>query len=148
MNDAAQQEFDWLLGTQRPLLRVSEAARVLHDCSERHVIDQVDEGTLRAYNLASEGTDADRRLLRLDRASVLHRALGIRTPYMPVPVAHWLPVQRPSVHAVELARWFGVARNTVVEWNLAGPASDGRSVFFTKAVIEFLESREVQALKV
>jgi hypothetical protein len=148
MTTTLQQEFDWLLATNRPLLCVAEAARLLHDCSERHVIDLIDEGRLRAYNLASSvEQEAGRRLVRVLRADALRLALAGESTAaarpLNVPIAEWLPVQRPSLHAVEIARWFGVARNTVVSWDLKGPKSDNRSIFYTTALVTFLQSREI-----
>lgn len=142
MNPLAQPEFDYLVGSYRPLLRISEASVILHDCVRQHVLNLIDVGLLRAFDLTPIQDPNKRRLLRLDRACCIHRAFR-SGPYQPQPVSELLPIRRPTVQVIEIARWFGVDDETVTAWDLPRPSTDRRSLVLTADLIQFLAEREI-----
>ena len=137
-----QLDLDFILGVYRPLLRTMEAAVILHDCSDQHVVNLLDEGKLRGYDL--RGSAESKRTLRILRYTAEHMALRPEMALRHIPMADLLPIQRPTFQRGELARWFGVSETTVGEWPLSGPRTDRRSIYFRDSVIKFLEYREIQ----
>jgi len=136
-----QQEFDFLLGSYRPLLRVEEARLILHDCSDRHVENLLDAGRILGIDISGSGEG--KRCLRLWKHTVIHLALRPEHALATIPLSDLLPHHRPTIYRRELARWCGCAENTVAAWELAGPRTDNRSVYHREAVIEFFTQREV-----
>lgn len=142
MNTPVEQ-LDFLLALFRPLLTPAEVAFVLDDCSERHVLDLIDEGKLRAVNIASDVHT--RRTLRIYRYSVEHAILAPDRPLTIVPPEHILPHQRPTILRREFASLLGCTEQHVSNLNLDGPrdrGSDTRHRIYRHAAIDFLTSRE------
>jgi hypothetical protein len=138
---AYQLELDFILGSYRPLIRVAEAQVLLHDCSDRHVLDLLDEGVLTGVDLAGRGQT--KRLVRLWRHVVLHVALQPQKPVRTVPVEDLLPTRRETVLRTEVERWFQVSASTVAEWGLKGPRTDHRAIIYRRALVQFLDERAI-----
>lgn len=143
MSTSIQTEFDWLLARFRPLLRPEEAALFLHDCTPRTVLNFVDDGKLRAFDLSAKWPKNKHALVRIWTYTVVHQAINAQRPMPMADVADILPFKRPTVQAQELAGWFGVDADTVASWNISGPTTDRKNVFYRENVIEFLKAREI-----
>lgn len=136
-------QLDFLLALFRPWITKAEAAFLLDDASEDHVLDLVDEGVLRAVNIARAADT--RREVRIYRYTVEHRILLPRTASHAVPVDAIIPHHRPTILRRELSDWLGCTEQHVSNLNLTGPRDqhDTRHRIYREAVVEFLESREI-----
>lgn len=135
-------QLDFFNAFWRPLLRTDEAAWMLDECSERHVLDLLDEGKLRGVNIAAEPT---RRLVRVWRWSVQHRLMPkiASAPLSDIGVEQIITHHRPTVLRRELAAWLACSEQHISNLNLPGPRdrSDTRHIIHRDAVLTFLNSR-------
>ena len=136
-------QIDFLLALFRPWITKGEAAFLLDDCSEDHVLDLLDEGKLRAVNIAN--AEDTRREIRIYRYTVEHRMIAPRLPMHQVPASAIIPHCRPTILCRELADWLGCTERHVRNLALAGPrdAHDTRHRIFRDAAVNFLEAREI-----
>jgi hypothetical protein len=136
-------QLDFLLALFAPYLRVEQAACLLDDCSPEHVTDLVEEGKLRAIDIAS--ADATKRSLRIYRYSVEHLIIRPHSPLTAVPVSHVIPHERPTLLRRELARLIQCTEQHISNLNLPGPRGghDTRHRIYRDAVVEFLTAREI-----
>lgn len=136
-------QLDFLLALFRPWLTKGEAAFLLDDCSEDHVLDLIDEGKLRAVNIAKN--EDTRREVRIYRYTVEHRLLAPRLPIHQVPASAIIPHSRPTILRRELAEWLGCTEQHISNLNLSGPRDghDTRHRIFRDAAVNFLEAREI-----
>jgi hypothetical protein len=137
-------QLDFLFALFRPLISTADAGFLLDDCSERHVLDLVDEGQLLAINIAVDTTG--RRELRIHRYSVLHRIARPKRPLGRVPADKIIPHFRPTVLRRELADWMSCSEQHISNLNLAGPRDghDRRHRIYRHAVVDFLTTREIK----
>jgi hypothetical protein len=144
-NPTASEQLDFLLALFRPLLSVEEAAFILDDASPDHVRDLVEEGRLRAVDIAST-EDRSRRCLRVYRYSAEHLVMRPRLKLTLVPVSTILPHERPTFLRRELSNLLGCTEQHVSNLSLPGPrhAGDARHRIYREAVIGFLTEREVK----
>lgn len=136
-------QLDFLLALFRPLLSTAEAAFLLDDATPQHVLDLLDEGKLRACNIA-HGTDT-RRVVRIYRYSIEHRIISPRLPLHAIPVDSIIPHHRPTILRRELADWLGCTEQHISNLALAGPRDrhDTRHRIHREAIVEFLTAREI-----
>jgi hypothetical protein len=127
----------------RPLITTDEAAWMLDECSERHVLDLLDEGKLRGVNIAASGET--RRLLRIWRYSVTHRLMPklAKHPLPEVSAEEVITHQRATVLRRELAYWLSCTEQHVSNLGLPGPRdrSETRHLIHRTAVVDFLTTR-------
>lgn len=137
-------QLDFLLALFRPLITTAEAAFLLDDSTPQHVLDLLDEGAVRAINIARD-TDT-RREVRIYRYSVEHRIMAPRLPLHAIPVDAIIPHHRPTILRRELADWLGCTEQHVSNLALQGPrdAHDTRHRIHREAVVQFLTTREIQ----
>jgi hypothetical protein len=136
-------QLDFLLALFRPLLTKSEAAFLLDECSEDHVLNLIDEGQLRAVNIASN--IETRREVRIYRYSVEHRIMAPTLPLHRVPPGTIIPHFRPTILRRELAEWLGCTEQHISNLSLPGPRDghDTRHRIWRDSVVEFLTNREI-----
>jgi len=136
-------QLDFLSGLFSPLMRVEQAAFMLDDCGWDKVAELLDEGKLRGINVAGPG--AEKRSLRIYLYSVQQLVMRPKWPLVYLPVAQFLPHERPTILRRELARMLTVTEQHVSNLNLSGPRGDHdtRHRIWREAVIEFLTAREV-----
>lgn len=136
-------QLDFLLALFRPWITTSEAAFLFDDCSEKHVLNLIDEGALRAVNIARAADT--RREVRIYRYTVEHRIIAPKHPIHAIPAESIIPHHRPTILRRELSDWLGCTEQHVSNLNLTGPRDqhDTRHRIYREAVVEFLESREI-----
>lgn len=161
-----QLQFDYLLAHACPLLTVEESGFILS--TGPFVIDSLlDQGLLRAIDIrrkkktnpTEEKTETDeekrlRRVLRIWRWSVLHRACRPEEPLGSVPLEKSLPHERPVWRAGEAANFLRCSDDHI--WNLfddgdltgpnanAGRPGLGKSRRPERAsILTFLKKREI-----
>jgi hypothetical protein len=137
-------QLDFLLALFRPWLTKGEAAFLLDDCSEDHVLDLIDEGKLRAINIAAD--TETRREIRIYRYSLEHRVMAPRLPMHQVPAEAIIPHHRPTVLCRELAEWLACTERHIRNLALDGPrdSHDTRHRIWRESAVQFLTSREIQ----
>lgn len=137
------EQLDFLLALFRPLLTLGEAAFLLDDCSERHVLDLLDEGKLRGINIAS--STETRREIRIYRYSVEHRVMVPLLPLTTIEPEKIFPHHRPTVLRREAALWLGCTEQHISNLDLDGPrdSADVRHRIHRAALVDFLTKREI-----
>jgi hypothetical protein len=142
--EAKADQLDFLLALFRPFLTKADAAFLLDDCAEEKILALIDEGKLRAINIA---TDTDtRRELRIYRYTVEHRLLSPTTAWGTISPELIIPHHRPTVLCRELADWLSCTERHVRNLNLSGPrdSHDTRHRIWRESAVEFLTARELQ----
>lgn len=149
LGDPTQLDFLWAVF--RPLLTTDEAAYLLGDTSDDLVIKLVDNGAVRAVNIAAE--DDTRRCLRVYRYSLEHRLLYPGQPLTMLAPETIFPHNREKFRRDEVAVLLNCTARHVANLNLPGPrisaeacqASIDRTPRHWRAgLIEFLQSREIK----
>lgn len=137
------EQLDFLFALFRPLLTLGEAAFLLDDASERHVLDLLDEGRVRGVNIAT--VEDTRRTLRIYRWSVEHIIFCPAAPLTSIDVDQLLPHHRPTILRRELASWLACTEQHISNLDLDGPrtADDTRHRIHRAAILNFLRNREV-----
>lgn len=137
-------QLDFLLALFRPWVTKAEAAFLLDDCSEDHVLNLIDEGALRAINIA-KSTDT-RREVRIFRYSVEHRVLAPKLPLCAIAAESIIPHARPTILRRELADWLNCTEQHISNLNLDGPrdSHDTRHRIWRESAVQWLTSREIQ----
>lgn len=137
-------QLDFLLALFRPWVTKAEAAFILDDCSEDHVLDLIDEGKLRAINIARDLET--RREVRIFRYSVEHRVLAPKLPLCSIPAESIIPHARPTILRRELADWLNCTEQHISNLALDGPRDnhDTRHRIWREAAVKFLTGREIQ----
>jgi len=137
------EQTDFLLALFRPLLTLGETAFLLDECSERHVLNLLDEGKLRGVNIAK--STETRREIRIYRYSVEHRIMVPLLPLTSIEPERIFPHSRPTILRREAALWLACTEQHVSQLALAGPrdSSDVRHRIYRDALVAFLTSRDI-----
>lgn len=148
-------QLDFLLAFFGPLLKLPDAAELLA-CSQDHVANMVDDGSLRAVNIAAG--DRTRREIRIYRYTVdfwTYRRAGhpaaARKPSAVDP-AHILPHARPHLLKREVAKVLDCTEahvaNLAAAGHLAGPSLNLGSLarlprYEADSLLRFVSIREI-----
>jgi hypothetical protein len=151
MHSPSNEQLDFWHALFRPLVTTAEAAVLCGGCTDRHVLDLLDEGLLRGVNIALSADT--RRDLRIYRYSAHHYLIDNESPLPQIDVATTLPHSRPTILRHELADWLSCSgqhiSNLGKERVITGPGRangrEARNLFHRASVIDWLTTREIGA---
>ena len=143
-------QLDFLLALFRPLLEPQEAAWLMGECSDDRIRGLIDEGILRAVDIASRRADQPKqRCLRIYRYTVEHLLIAPKAPVALVPVEQILLHSRPLFLKSEVARTLACTERHVANLDLPSPPVSQMSLtrlprYTREGLIQFLTAREIR----